>query len=255
MCLIAFAWNSHPKYKLILIANRDEFYERPSATASFWKDCPDIYAGRDLVATGTWMGISKSGRFGAITNYRDIKNIQKDARSRGDIIPRYLSESDDPKSFSQKLNHYSSEYNGFNFLASDFKTMTHYSNYQGKVNVIDPGIHGLSNAFLDTPWPKVESLKRGLRKAISSKFDHKQMFDLLSDTQEADEKMLPRTGVPLEWEKALSSVCIRTEKYGTCSSTVITVTHAGVVDFSEKTHAIGDKKEKTVKSNFTIKLD
>lgn len=254
MCLIAFAWDCHAKYKLIIAANRDEFYERPSAQASFWKDSPNIFAGRDLLAAGTWMGISKNGKLGALTNYRDVKDIRKDSRSRGDIIPRFLAENNDPKTFTEKLNSYSSEYNGFNFLASDFKTMTHYSNYQGKLNKIDPGIHGLSNAFLNTPWPKVNSLKESFRKEISKKFTHEQIFNLLSNEDTYDESRLPRTGVPLEWEKALSAVCIRSEKYGTCSSTVITVSRTGEVDFSERTHGVGTQKENTVNFKFDLNL-
>lgn len=253
MCLIAFAWDHHPKYKLILVANRDEFYERPTAAASFWDDQPNIFGGRDLKADGTWMGFSKTGKFAALTNYRDLKNIRQDARSRGDIITDYLKQNDAPGDFLQKLHEYAGDYNGFNFMACDFESLVHYSNYERKYNEVAPGIHGLSNALLDTSWPKVDLLKSNFVKVISEDFEHDQLLSLLDDSNPFSDEKLPDTGVTPEWEKALSPICIRTEKYGTCCSTVITVDRFGRVNFTEKTHAVGGRKENTV--NFEFEID
>ncbi|MFT6865513.1 MAG: hypothetical protein ACJA08_000334 [Cyclobacteriaceae bacterium] len=254
MCLIAFAWDSHPKYKLILVANRDEFYERPTAAADFWQDQPDIFGGRDLKADGTWMGFSKKSKFAALTNYRDLKNIRENARSRGDIITDYLNHKNSPETFLSSLHDYAGDYNGFNFLACDFKKMFHYSNYEGKYNDVPPGIHGLSNALLDTSWPKVDALKTAFARTISENFSHNQLLNLLTDANTFADEILPNTGVSPEWEKALSPICIRTEKYGTCSSAVITVDRLGMVNFTEKTHAVGGRKENTVNFEFEIEI-
>lgn len=254
MCLIAFAWDYHPKYKLILAANRDEFYERPTRAASFWEDNPDIFGGRDLQALGTWMAISKQGKFGALTNYRDIKNIKSDARSRGEIISDYFNSNSSQEGFIKKLHDYAEGYNGFNFISTDFHSMVHYSNYERKINSISPGIHGLSNALLDTPWPKVDELKTRFEKTIKEDFDHDKLFELLSDTKTHEDKILPNTGVTPELEKALSAICIETEKYGTCSSAILTVDRFGEVNFSEKTLAVGDKEQNTVNFEFKVAL-
>ncbi|WP_258102860.1 NRDE family protein [Marinoscillum sp. MHG1-6] len=254
MCLIVFAWDKHPKYKLIVAANRDEFYERPTLQAATWPDHPEIFGGRDQKAMGTWMAISKNGKFGALTNYRDLSNIREDVRSRGEIIPDYLLGDKSPKGFLESLHEYSQDYNGFNFLACDFHNMLHYSNQERKLNTVPAGIHGLSNSLLDTPWPKVSALKKSVQQAIQKDFSHEDLLELLSNENTFDESILPRTGVPIELEIALSAACIRTEQYGTCSSSVLTVDRLGEVTFTEKTYALGGREESLITQTMSITL-
>ena len=252
MCLIAFAWDMHPKYKLILAANRDEFYHRPTAKAAFWGDHPDLLGGRDLQAGGTWMTISKNGRFAAVTNYRDLSNIREDAASRGEIPTNFVNGTQSPTEFIQALHEDSEKYNGFNVLVSDFKETAHYSNYERKLNVLKPGIYGLSNALLDTPWPKVELVKDNFEKAINNSFNHQELLEVMMNDRIAPDEQLPDTGVPKDMERQLSAMCIRMENYGTCCSTIITVDRDGVVNFTEKSYPVGDRKVGTEHFSFQI---
>ena len=243
MCLIAFAVDAHPDYKLILAANRDEFYKRPTSPAQYWPDQPSILAGRDEQAGGTWMAISKSGRFSAVTNYRDLSNIKDDAISRGDLPVNFLMQDVTPEDYMKQVHEIADAYNGFNLLCWADDQMCHYSNYEGKVNIIEPGIYGLSNALLNTPWPKVKKLRSSFSSAIEQKFDHESLLSLLVDGTAAPDEELPDTGVGLEWEKMLSPVCIRSENYGTCCSTIVTISRSGVVEFTERTYPVGNRKE------------
>lgn len=253
MCLIAFAWDIHPKYQLILAANRDEFYERPTSPADYWQDHPEILGGRDLKACGTWMAVSKYGKMAAVTNFRDPKNIRPDVRSRGEIPTGFLTGEAGGMEFAGHLHEIWNEYNGFNLLALDQQQqLLHYSNYERKINRIGRGIHGISNAYLNTPWPKVERARGRLKEAISSDFGHTDLLEMMGDTEVADEAALPDTGVPKDWEKALSAMCIRTEEYGTCCTTVITITRQGEVTFTEKSYPVGGRKEQTVHFEFQI---
>ncbi len=252
MCLIAFALNQHKEFPLILIANRDEFYERPTKAAHKW-DEEGIYAGKDLKAGGTWMGISTGGRFSAVTNYRDISNIQATAKSRGELTTDFLRSDITPNEFLNQLHKRSEAYNGFNLLTLTNHSIYHYSNYEGKINKIDEGIHGLSNAFLNSPWPKVEKIKKRFEKVIKSSFNVDDLFELLEDDTRADDQDLPRTGVPLDWERALSPICIRTENYGTCSSSILLKDKSNHVTFIEKTHSVGGRKAEKNAFEFDIK--
>ncbi len=252
MCLIAFAWDMHPKYKLILAANRDEFYNRPTAKAGFWEDQPNILGGRDLKAGGTWMTITKDGKFAAVTNYRDLSNIREDATSRGEIPTDFVKGDFNPEKYIQTLHEHSEDYNGFNVLVSDLGQMGHYSNYERKVNILKPGIYGLSNALLDTPWPKVELAKQKFKSAIGNSFDHQELLNLMTDTTIAPDIELPDTGISKEMERSLSAMCIRMENYGTCCSTVITVDRDGVVNFTEKSYPVGERKENTEHYSFKV---
>lgn len=239
MCLIVFGWNVHPKYKLVLAANRDEFYNRPTAPAGFWRDQPEILGGRDLKAGGSWMTVSKKGKIAAVTNYRDVTNQKATATSRGEIPVNFLKSGKSPEEYIKSLHADREKYNGFNALIGDFDTLVHYSNYEGKTNIIEPGIHGLSNALLNTNWPKVELAKKRLKLIMKNQFSHDDLLVMMADTQIAEDAMLPQTGVPYEWEKALSAMHIKTENYGTCSTTVITMDHHGKIAFTEKTYPFG----------------
>lgn len=252
MCLIVFAWDVHPKYQLILTANRDEFYERPTALAEPWFDQPEIIGGRDLQAGGTWMGIHKSGKFAALTNYRDPSNIRGDARSRGDIPTNFLKGNQTPEKYLKELDQSAHEYNGFNALIGNRMELLHYSNCEGKINRLKPGIYALSNALLDTPWPKVELAKARFEEAIAQDFMHDDLLEVMNETSLAPDDQLPNTGVGYSREKALSAMCIRMEGYGTCCSTAITIEKSGAVDFTEKTFAVGSRKPSMRSFNFTV---
>ena len=253
MCLIAFAWDCHPKYKLILVANRDELYDRPTRQAQFWEDKPTVFGGRDLQAQGTWMAVSKNGKFGALTNFRDPRNIRPEAKSRGEIIPSFLENDQSPEEYINNLHAKSENYNGFNLLVGDYTNLIHYSNAERKMNRITPGIHGLSNALLDTEWPKVNKLKEDFAKVVETEFENTDLLELLKDDSIFEENILPDTGVSREWERALSPICIQTEKYGTSISTVLTMDRFGNVAFTEVTLPVGGRAASTV--NFEFKTD
>ncbi|MEQ8470070.1 MAG: NRDE family protein [Marinoscillum sp.] len=252
MCLITFAWDVHPKYKLILTANRDEFYERPTTQAGFWAQDENILGGQDLKAGGSWMTISRKGHFAAVTNFRDLANIRADATSRGEIPTDFMSFSGTPEAFLQKLHAHSDDYNGFNVLLGNLNQLAHYSNYERKLNVLKGGVYGLSNALLDTPWPKVELAKSKFTQVIKGDFDLEDLIAIMADTQVAEENVLPDTGVTREMEKALSAMCIRMENYGTCCTTAITVDRHGEVNFAEKSYPVGGRKDTTVRYQFKI---
>lgn len=253
MCLIAFNTNKHEKYKLILIANRDEFYPRPTASAEFWDDYPYILGGRDLESLGTWMGISKSGRFAALSNYRDPTTESKRGTSRGDIVADYLIGTEPTTSYLNQLIKTAPEYNGYNFIAGTADQLYYYSNQIDHYYKLEPGTHGLSNHLLDTPWPKVVSIKDKLDTYINS---HKEilpndLFQILIDKTKASSDQLPDTGVPLEIEKDLSSIFIKRDNYGTRASTVLLIDYNNNVKFIERTFKQGELNKENA---FTFKL-
>lgn len=252
MCLIVFAYKTHPKYKFILAANRDEFYSRPTSTAGWWSDKSDILGGRDLKAKGTWMAIDKSGRFATVTNFRDIKNIKDGARSRGDLPVNFLEGNHTAKEYAEKVFGEGDQYNGFNLLALD-RELSHVSNYGKKVSILDAGIYGLSNALLDTPWPKVEKSKSLFQSKIKEDFELDELIQLMQNTEVATDRELPPTGLPIEMERAVSAMCIRTENYGTCCSTAIAIDYEGNVEFMEKNYPVGDRTDEIVSFSFKIR--
>ncbi len=198
------------------------------------------------------MGITTSGRFASVTNFRDPANIDPKAKSRGDIPVNFLTEADAPEEYLRKLAEDSASFNGFNVLLGDLKDLYHYSNYENRINRISPGIHGLSNALLDTSWPKVEFVKREFQNCIKGNFSEKDLLNLMGQTDTFPDDQLPKTGVSFEWEKAISAVCIRTPTYGTCCSTIITVDQNGIVNFFEKSYPVGDRPESIYEVSFKI---
>jgi uncharacterized protein with NRDE domain len=237
MCIIFAAYKCHPDFNLIVAANRDEFYGRKAAPACFWEDEPSILAGRDLEQMGTWMGIAMSGRFAAVTNYRDPDEVAEHKQSRGHIVRDYLAGKEKPEHFLARLRMQREQYRGFNLLVGDQNSLLYYSNKENKIKALSPGIYGLSNHLLNTPWPKVEKGKACLRKLIGqNRLDHERLFDLLQDNEPAREEELPKTGIPLELEKTLSSIFIQSPHYGTRCSTVLTVTKDGKVQWIERTY-------------------
>lgn len=255
MCLILFALDAHPAYKLILAANRDEFHARPTAAADFWTDAPELLAGKDLAAGGTWLGITKKGRFAAVTNYRDpLAPIGE--KSRGRLTKDFLTGSDSPENYLRKIEREKGDYSGFNLLVGDFggaqSELFYFSNRGGKIEKISGGIYGLSNALLDTPWHKVEAGKSKLAKILRSfggEISPAPLLEILADKNFAPDKKLPDTGVGKLRERVLSPAFIETDDYGTRLSTILLIKRSGAVHFAEKTF-IGVKGE--AKFNFTI---
>ena len=253
MCLILFSYRRHPAYPLIIAANRDEFYERPTAPASFWDDQPDILAGRDLRDGGTWLGITRSGRMAAITNYRDPRILKDNAPSRGELVSGFLLGDATPDEYIQGIKSHADRYNGFNLLMGDGKGLFHFSNKTGVFSEILPGTHGISNHLLDTPWPKVERGRSRLADVLSGREPSpNELFDILADTSHPDDRELPDTGIGIEWERLLSSVFIRSDIYGTRSSTVLLVDHEGTVRFIERSFTAGPVPFETVQFELRI---
>jgi uncharacterized protein with NRDE domain len=241
MCLVVFAYKAHPKYKLLFAANRDEFYNRPSSQAQFWAEYPFLLAGKDLQAGGTWLGITQDGRFAAITNYRDMKNIKETSVSRGFLPLNFLTGKEGIENYYKKIKNSLSNYNGFNLIAGDIDNLHYFSNVSNELIKIKNGVHGLSNAMLDTPWPKVNKSKGELFKLVrNDKIQTNELLNLLSDTFPARDEELPDTGIGLNWERALSSILIRSDNYGTRSSTVILVDNENNVQFTERTFSDSD---------------
>jgi uncharacterized protein with NRDE domain len=256
MCLIVFANNVHPKYKLIFAANRDEFYDRPSEQADYWEEYPELLAGKDLQAGGTWLGITKQGRFSAITNYRDLKNQIEVAPSRGKLTFDFLVNEIHPEKYYDQLKPTLNNFNGFNLLYGNVDELYYFSNKTDDFQKIEPGIHGISNALLDTPWQKVEKSKQQLQRLLLQEEIHPwEVLNILDDTLPAKDEELPDTGVGIELERMLSSIFIKSEKYGTRSSTVILVDKQNNVRFVEKAYFANTGRFSNNDYNFTIQID
>jgi uncharacterized protein with NRDE domain len=237
MCLIAFAYNKHPKYRLILAANRDEFYGRPTRHAQFWNEdgYPEILGGKDLEAGGTWMGVSKSGKWAALTNYRDPNWKLENPPSRGELVLNFLLNGDSSESYLDTLHRDADKYIGYNILLGDSDGIIHFSNYDKSPKIIGDGLHGVSNALLDTPWPKLELAKSSLAKQVEKdEIIKENLFSFLNNDTQAPDEELPETGIPYKWEKAISSLFIKTENYGTRCSSILLIDHDGNVDFTER---------------------
>ena len=221
MCLILVAWQTLPDTPLVVAANRDEVMSRPTRPAAFWPDAPAVFAGRDLLMGGTWLGVSRDARFAALTNYRDPARTEDNKASRGELAARFLRSSIPPEDFLAELHTKPDRYNGYNILFGDADSLWYYSNIEQDGRKLAPGIYGLSNHLLDTPWPKVARAKKALGEALSALPDRAPLFHLLKDDRPAPDEALPRTGVSLEWERLLSAAFIRAPSYGTRSSTVV----------------------------------
>jgi len=244
MCLLVFQHNDHPAYSLIFGGNRDEFYERPTAPADYWDEAPHVLAGRDLKAGGTWMGITRNGYWGVVTNIRDDHPRRDDARSRGTLIADYLRDEPTPRAYLDRIAAEADQYNGFNLLVGTPNALYYLSNREGAVQAVESGLHGLSNDRLDTPWPKVRRAKKGLRDRIEeSKVTPDSLLDLLDDRRPAPVDQLPDTGFGKERERMLSPIFIDGENYGTRASTVLLIDRAGHVTFVERTFEDGAPKD------------
>lgn len=238
MCLILFSFKFHPRYPLVLAANRDEFYDRPTAPANFWEDAPQILAGRDLRCGGTWLGVTRKGKIAALANHREMEKVPSDAPSRGCLVSDFLKNEESADEYLEKLKRTGNLYNGFSLVFGDLRQLHHYSNKTDAGRVISEGIHGQSNHLLDTPWPKVERGKEAMRRILSSRVDpsDEELFALLADKTRADDYLLPDTGVGIENERTLSSIFVNGPFYGTRSSTLVLIDTENNLTFIERTY-------------------
>ncbi|KXI28904.1 NRDE family protein [Paraglaciecola hydrolytica] len=235
MCILFIAVNQHKHYPLIIAANRDEFFKRPTTPSHFWSSSPTILAGLDQQAGGTWMGVNTQGHIAAITNIRAPQTIKNDVISRGMLVKHYLEQADD---YSVPLMQTArNQYNGYNLLFGRWNRLQIYNNQLNQLSDLGSGVFGLSNASVNIPWPKVtkgiKSLNHYCQKALDIEDD--ELFALLLDSTKATDAELPQTGVPLEWERKLSSIFIHGQDYGTRSSTILKIDTQQRVSWSERT--------------------
>lgn len=258
MCFIVFGFDVHPRYSLIFAANRDEFYDRPTAPVSFWQDEPDLLAGRDLKGGGTWMGITRSGRFAALTNYRDPSSHNPEGPSRGVLVKNYLSGDADPGEYLNRLHQAADHFNGYNLLTGTPESLHYYSNRDGAPRALTPGVYGISNHLLDTNWPKVSTGRQRFEELLQADaITVDVLMELLADRTQADPEALPDTGVGEEWEQVLSPIFIETPAYGTRSSSVVLIDRQGMVTFVERTFPVdaNDAAPVTRRFDFDIEID
>ena len=248
MCLILIAYRCHPGLDLLIAANRDEFHDRPTAPLAFWDDAPQVLAGRDLQQGGTWLGATRTGRFAALTNYRDPSRVRPDAPSRGQLVSDYLQGVEPARAYLARLATQGEVYNGFNLLLGDATGLHYYSNRGGAPQTLLPGWYGLSNHLLNTPWPKVQRGLTLMQDALAQRPDPApdDLLPALANRTLAPDDELPQTGVPLEWERWLSPIFIDAPGYGTRSSTVLLANEHGSARMVEITWADGERREFTL---------
>lgn len=255
MCLILFAYRSHPVYKLILASNRDEFLQRPTARIHRWKQAP-ILAGKDLQAGGTWMGVSSNSKWAALTNFREGEELIQNAPSRGDLVVDFLNSSQTAQAYSSKLQASDKVYNGYNILLGEKDSLYYQSNRHAAPINLESGLYGLSNHLLNTPWPKVEKGKAALSNSIKKeKLNKEELFDLLRNPDLAQDEDLPDTGIAYEWEKKLSAMFIESPGYGTRVSTVLLQDYDGRTFIEERAYQpVGDPISFDFKEGHLIKF-
>jgi len=229
MCLLVLAWKTHPRYRLVLAGNRDEFHDRPAAPLGWWQDDPRILAGRDLKANGTWLGVARSGRIGVLTNYRDLQAPIEGAPTRGGLVTRFLTGATSPKEFLDDLRGAAPRYSGFNLLVGGPRALYYFSNRGPNApQALASGVYGLSNHLLDTPWPKVKRTRERFSELLAQNdVRAEDLFAILNDREPAAASDLPSTGLPADWERIVSAPFILNERYGTRCSSVLLVERNG----------------------------
>jgi uncharacterized protein with NRDE domain len=237
MCLLVLAWAAHPRYRLVVAANRDEYHERPAAPLAKWPDAP-VLAGRDLRAHGTWLGLDRARRFAAVTNFRELQRPRAAAPSRGGLIAQYLTGSAGPGEFLRQLEPQAGRYAGLNLLLAD-RTMLAYGSNRAMpfARALPPGVYGLSNELLDTPWPKLQRVRAGFEQWLrTGSATAAGLFALLNDRRQAgsDPQAAHTGGLPREWQQVLSAAFVRHPVYGTRCSTVVLLEPDGSVYLAER---------------------
>lgn len=233
MCLVVIAWQVHPDYPLVVAANRDEFHERPAEAMHWWRDAPDVLAGRDLQAGGTWLAISRSGRYAGVTNVREAGTPRADARSRGELVSRYVAGSDSALQFAEAVD--DDAYRGFNMFAGDGSELLYMSNRGSPPRLLAPGIYGISNALLDTPWPKLLRTRERVAEVIRSGIVAPEaLLDLMTDRTPAPDNELPGGTADIDLARAASAPFIVHPLYGTRCSTALIRESGGATIVAER---------------------
>jgi len=262
MCLLAFSWQNHSRYRFVFAGNRDEFHARPSAAANWWPDAPDVFGGRDLEAGGTWLGLRRDGRFAVVTNFREPDVRPAGKRSRGELVGAFLSGTSPASAWLADIETRADDYAGFNLLFGDVvrpgEPLLYFSNRDGIGGVArrqaEPGIHALSNHLLDTPWPKVQRLRESFVHELDRDEPRaEKLLEFLDDSEPARDDDLPSTGLSPEWERRLSAAKIVSNDYGTRASTVVFVKNDGTCFFHERRFSsngkiAGESRERFVAS-------
>jgi uncharacterized protein with NRDE domain len=254
LCLIALAWRARADLPLVVAANRDEWRDRPAEPARWWDDHPELLAGRDLKAGGTWMGVTRGGRFAAVTNFRDPSDKRSTARSRGGLVTDFLLGSEPAQAFLADLAGRVQEYNGFNLILGDGEGLYYYGSREGAARAIEPGVHALSNHLLDEPWPKVQRARSAMQQALRDRDPALRLFDMLSDTEGAPDEELPETGVGIALERVLAAPLITGVTYGTRASTVLKIAADGGASLEERSRAANGDVENVASHRFNMAL-
>lgn len=253
MCLIFVALQAHERYRLVVAANRDEYYARPTKSAEFWPQTPTLLAGRDLEAGGTWLGVTKGGRFAAVTNYRDAEPHQTSAKSRGALVLDFLGSAELPSDYATRLSANAEQYNGFGLLTGDTSELWYCSNRVADPCRLLPGVYGLSNHLLDTPWPKVERGKKMLWELLrSNELAAEDLLDMMCDSTQTSDAGHGAKGADHGFERALSAMFVRSACYGTRSTTVVLVQHDGEVEFVERSYPPGVAATRVCRHHFRL---
>lgn len=261
MCLIGFAWLSHPRWRLVLAGNRDEFHGRPAAVAGWWSDAPQVFGGRDLEAGGSWLAVDRRGRLAVVTNFREPA-AAPGPRSRGELVAGFVRGGADIDDWAADIAARPAEWSGFSLLLFDLGGASpgsprarYLSNRMaGAPAAIEPGVHGLSNHLLDSDWPKVRQLRERVAVALQSDAPERLLFDALADRSPAPDHELPAIGVDIERERMLSPAMIRGDGYGTRASTLVLVGHDGRIDFVERGWAPdGDSPVREKRASFSLR--
>lgn len=245
MCVLFIAWQVHPRYRLIVAGNRDEHRARPTAALARWAERADVVGGRDLVAGGSWLAASRSGRFAAVTNFRELP-LSPRPRSRGILVSDFVCGEESPADFASRLSLAAQDYAGTNLFVADAKELWHWSNRGAVTSALKPGLYGLSNGMLADDWPKMRRGREALAKLVSASdnvVDNLALFALLGDRTLGDDHELPNTGVGRELERTLSPIFIAGSEYGTRASTVLLIEHTGGVRMLEKSWGPGGSFE------------
>ncbi|MBQ0138290.1 MAG: NRDE family protein [Kurthia sp.] len=242
MCIITLVYKVSANKPLVVVANRDEFYERPAMPAYFWQEDKQVIGGKDLEKMGSWLAIHKNHRFAAVTNYRDFTLNQLGEKSRGFIVNDFILGNQDSQSFLEKIKQEGSSYGPMNVIVYDGSTMAHYNNVTDSIQEMQPGIHCVTNATLNTPWPKAERMKQ----LVAARYEEESVVDLLEigkDIEKPTDARLPSTGIPIEMERELSSIFVKREDYGTRCTTALQIDRNGQIDFAEQSYEKGMPSE------------
>ena len=260
MCILFVAVNQHPNYPLIICANRDEFHQRPTQTMHWWPETnrqDSILAGKDLQAGGTWLGLTRSGQFSALTNYRKIArdDEHKTYKSRGELVVNSLKK---PTLTDETLQQQADQYQGFNLIWGTWDDLSCFDSINQKFTPLTDGYHSICNGAIDDIWPKMATGEKALEAYISAQatieatIEHLPLIELMKNKQTAPDDLLPNTGIGIDWERKLSAIFIESKEYGTRSTCIITIDNTGDCQVSEVTHATANQTSSNKCFNFSL---